>query len=139
MPEPIGEVAGRTAEESFYSLHIDEDRATLRATMRGFWTVETAQFFMVEMHQHIAACRARFGGSLKQITDLATMPIQSQEVTAILSVSGHYKPGDRVATISGSALAKIAARRVYETYPDGVHRDTFLSPSAAETWLQAYS
>jgi hypothetical protein len=130
---PSSAEAGRA-----FDIALDASQGTLRIRMRGFWTVQVASHFMLENRAKIATCRARFG-RLKQLVDLVGMPVQSQEVTAIVHDISLYKPGDRVAVVLDSTLAKMAARRTLNEYPDGVAREAFVSASAAETWLHAYS
>ncbi|MBV9841798.1 MAG: hypothetical protein JOY99_09770 [Sphingomonadaceae bacterium] len=137
MPATITADGAETGVQQ-YTITLDEGSGTIRVTMRSFWTVEISRRFIAELGSLMNSSRARFG-RVKVVSDITTMPIQSQEVFEIVSGESLYRAGDRLAIVLDSALAKIAARRVLDGFPEGVQREAFISPRAAETWLQAYS
>lgn len=113
----------------------DERLAVLRVKSSGFWSVrQIATYF-----QNYNACVARWHErqmTVTSICDLREAAAQSQEVTDLLSrsVSGVYKPGDRVAMIVANSLVKMQMRRIL----DGEYHEFFLSLAAGEQWALAH-
>lgn len=113
----------------------DDRLAVLRVVSSGFWSVrQIATYF-----QNYNACIARWHGRQMNVTaicDLREAATQSQEVTDLLSrsISGIYKPGDRVAMIVANSLVKMQMRRVL----DGQYHEFFLSLPAGEQWALAH-
>ncbi|MBV9843275.1 MAG: hypothetical protein JOY99_17360 [Sphingomonadaceae bacterium] len=127
----IGESAGK------FVIHWDEARAAVRIETFGIWSVDDFNEFYPLVRAAYDKSRARLGYALV-LVDGTKAHVQTSELIQYMQAQGQIisKPGDRVAVIVSSSLLKLQMKRVTEAV-DTVQY--FLSPSAADTWLNAYS
>jgi hypothetical protein len=121
--------AGSLATEVDYGLGI------IRGTAIGFWSVQQVDAHFTALDRCVRALHHR-GLTVSVIVDMrASAPAQSQEVSMRLKagVTGIYRPGDRVAMVLATSLAKMQLRRIL----DSEYHEFFLSLSAAEKWALA--
>jgi hypothetical protein len=121
-----------------FKFELDDPAQTLRVTLEGTWTPAVAQAFVTAHNSAAEHCRREYG-RLKMITDATRMPIQPQEVTAVINSGQQLRDGDRFAVVLETTLAKISSRRHLQAVPPTIQWEVFISASAAETWIQAGS
>ncbi|MBO9712788.1 hypothetical protein [Sphingomonas sp.] len=119
------------------SLEVEFDAATgvIRLTGKGAWVTETVEACFREMVALVMQRREQRRPVLV-LVDLSECAVQSDEVAAKIGLGAEkvQQPGDRVAIVVRSSLVKAQLRR---TLPQP--GEIFISASAAETWLMAYS
>ena len=118
------------------TIAIDGERGILRVVGIGSWTPAQADDHFRELRRAAERLREN-GGSLLVLVDLSTANVQSDATAARIRshTDALYAPGDRIAVIVGSCLAKMQMRRTVDL---SCH-EIFISPNAAMTWLTAYS
>jgi hypothetical protein len=115
---------------------IDNESQTVRVKGGGTWREADAQLYFDHQARIIREARIRFG-DLKVLYDVRDWVVECPESVAQFQAINReiYRPGDRLAAIVKSSVDKQNPR---EALAVGT-REAFISSSAAETWLQAYS
>jgi hypothetical protein len=125
------------ATESQGELTIDIDQAAglVRVTGRGFWSPLHADHHFSRLDGVLRGIRMA-GLRVRVLVDLREAAVQPAETIERISRATQevYQPGDRVAIVVGSSLAKMQMRRIVRA----ANHDFFVSPSAAEMWLHAW-
>jgi hypothetical protein len=120
-----------------YDLSFDADHGILQLTVSGFFLPEAIDRFEQDFRAAVADARAR-SARLRFLADAREAMVLAAEVSGrvqALNEALFDRPDDLCATVVGSALAKIQARRLFETES----KRTFLSIDAARMWLTAYA
>ncbi len=119
------------------NLTISADPAfgVIRVLGVGFWTPTIIGDHFDELAFVMRPYRAA-GVSVRMVVDLRKSGIQSQETIVRMQagVKSVTRPGDRMAIVVSSSLAKIQMRRMI----GGEQHEFFVSPGAAQTWADAY-
>lgn len=125
----------RAGGASFLS-GIDNETGTIRMTGGGIWQPSDAQRYFDQQRRVIEQARRRFG-CLKICMDVRAWVVEdSHSVEQFQNMNSElYAPHDRFAALVKSSADKQHAR---DAVPVGI-REAFLSPGAAEVWLQAHS
>lgn len=125
----------RPTQAGFYS-GLDEDTRTVRVMGAGIWHESDAQRYFDQQRAIVDEARRRFG-SLKVFFDVRDWIVENpQSALQFQDMNSEiYRPEDRLVAVVNSSLGKRHPRTAL-----GVgNREAFISMSAAETWLQAYS
>lgn len=120
-----------------YDLSFDPADGILQLTVTGFFPPETLGQFEKDFRRAVADARRR-SARLRLLVDGRKGSVLAPEVSAkvqALNLELVNQPSDLAATVVGSALAKLQARRLFETDS----KRTFLSIDAARLWLTAYA
>lgn len=116
-------------------LSVAYDIATghVRARGAGFYSTRQTNAFFRDWSMIVEAIHGE-GLAVSALVDMSDGQVQSHEVSDIIAsvTNGMYQPGDAIAMLVPNSLAKIQMRRVL----DGRYHEFFLSPNAAETWLE---
>lgn len=125
----------RRLDESDDLYRIWIDGPILRVNARGSWTKPVAETYIREIRRIIAALRNQ-SPALRAIVDRSDTPVFQPEVHELLvaTYAGILREGDRIALIVNSSMVKGDIRRL----TDREETRTFLSLSAAKTWVLAY-
>lgn len=125
----------RSGQATFFS-GIDNDTGTIRMVGQGIWRPADAQRYFDQQRWILEQARRRFG-ALKVFMDLRGWVVEDS--SSVLQFDGInrelFRPEDRLAAIVGSSVDKKHSR---DALAVGT-REAFVSPNAAEIWLQAYS
>jgi hypothetical protein len=107
----------------------------IRVEGSGFWSPAVMDAHFDELSGILVRYRAA-GTAVKMVVDLRASGVQSQETMVRMQagVSSITQPGDRMAIVVNSSLAKMQMRRVIG---DEQHA-FFVSPEAALKWAEAY-
>jgi hypothetical protein len=115
---------------------IDTATRTIRVMGGGVWHAADADRYFEQQAPIVAEARRRYG-AVRAFYDVREWVVQRpqcalqfQERNAAL-----YRPEDRIAALVGSSLCKQHPRTALGTE----NREVFISPTAAERWLQAYA
>ncbi|MDQ2764693.1 MAG: hypothetical protein M3Y22_14820 [Pseudomonadota bacterium] len=113
----------------------DTTPGVVHVTGIGFWTPFVMDTHFSQLRLAIAPFRKE-NHPVKMIVDLRTSSVQSFETTERMKVGAASvtEPGDRMAIIVDSSLAKMQMRR---TIGDAQH-EFFVSHNAAVQWVLAY-
>lgn len=126
-----------TAVEPNGELTIEVDQASglVRVTGRGFWSALHADHHFSKLDAILRGIRMA-GLRVRVLVDLREAAVQPAETAERIGRATQeiYQPGDRVAIVVGSSLAKMQMRRAARI----ANHDFFVSPSAAEMWLHAW-
>ena len=111
------------------------DGPVLRIDAKGVWDIEAAEAYVRDITRIIAELRLA-NPLLRAIVDRSNTPIFGAGVPEILMQTYDHilRSGDRIAMVVDSSLAKGQIRRI----ADREETQTFLSISAARTWVLAY-
>jgi hypothetical protein len=122
--------------QAAFTCGIDNESQTVRVMGGGIWREADAQLYFDHQTRIIKEARIRFG-DLKVLFDVRDWVVECpQSVVQFQKMNREiYRPGDRLAAIVKSSVDKQNPR---EALAVGT-REAFISSSAAETWLQAYS
>lgn len=107
-----------------------------RTRCSGLWSYRQAEAHLKDWLRFVTAVR-QAGKPLHVLADLSQSSVQKPEVAEMLhgSLGNLYQDGDHVAVVVPSSLSKMQMRRVLDDRFHGY----FLSHSAAETWLKAWT
>lgn len=99
---------------------------------QGLWTVEQMSVHLDE-YRALVARRRRSGVQVEVLVLLEHAGVQSAAVTDALTrgLQSCHRPGDRVAMVVPSALARVQMRRVLSTD----FHEYFASEASARAWL----
>ncbi len=103
---------------------------------KGFWTPSVMTTHFEQLQTSVSAFR-QTKRAVKMIVDLRGSLVQSPETIERMKggAASVTEPGDRMAILVGSSLAKMQMRR---TIGDAQH-EFFVSPEAAAKWVEAYA
>jgi hypothetical protein len=118
-----------------FQIDIDDAAEIIRVAGYGFWTIEILDRHFDRLRSAIAGRRSQWR-AIRVLVNLQKAEIQPAEVIERIDARTRqiYDPGDRVAIVVTSSLAKLQMRR-------GITRlqhDFFISEHAAVTWLRAH-
>lgn len=117
---------------AYYTIDVDTHRRLMRATLSGFWNIETVSAFLAEIERKEGKLRAA-GKPYFVVTDLTEFPVQTREIADELE--NHLKAwsnaGAFSAIISSSALAALQVKPIAE----GGNRRYFSAQDDAMDWL----
>ncbi|MDO6416471.1 hypothetical protein Q4F19_18960 [Sphingomonas sp. BIUV-7] len=101
----------------------------------GLWSVAMIEEHFGELKAMLSALREQ-GKAVRVLVDMSGAAVQPPEVAAVIRTATQdiYEPGDRIAMIVGSTLAKMQMRRLV----DNDVMKLFVSAQASENWLRAY-
>ncbi len=115
-----------------YTIDVDPHRRLMRATLSGFWNIQTVYAFLAEIEHKEAKLKVA-GKPYFVMTDLTEFPVQTREIADELE--NHLKAwsnaGAFSAIISSSALATLQVKRIAE----GGNRRYFCAQDNAMDWL----
>jgi hypothetical protein len=122
--------------QAAFSCGIDNESRTVRVMGGGIWREADAQLYYDHQMRIVREARSRFG-KLKVLFDVRDWVVECpQSVVQFQDMNREiYRAEDRLAAIVKSSVDKQSPR---EALAVGT-REAFISSSAAETWLQAYS
>lgn len=119
-----------------FSSGVDNSSGTIRMTGSGIWRPADARRYFDQQRHIIEQARRRFG-PLKILMDLRGWIVE--DPASVLQFEGInselFRPDDRLAAVVGTSVDKKHSR---EALAVGI-REAFISPGAAETWLQAFA
>ncbi|PZU07520.1 hypothetical protein [Sphingomonas sp.] len=115
---------------------LDNATGTVRCTGGGIWREADAQLYFDQQTKIVAEARRRFG-ALRVFIDVRDWVVENeQSVLQFCAMNAQiYSAADRLAAIVKSSADKQHPRTALAV---GI-RESFVSPNAAEMWLQAYS
>jgi hypothetical protein len=113
----------------------DDLMGIVRVIGTGVWTPAYVDAHFVELRAHIDAIRDR-GDDVLVLVDLSGSDVQPAATAERIKANTDdlYRPGDRIAVVVGSCLAKMQMRRTVNPS----FNEVFVSANAALTWLMAY-
>jgi hypothetical protein len=116
-------------------IEVDPVGGLVRVTGRGFWTRIYAEQHFSRLDMVLRGIRMA-GLKVRVLVDLREAVVQPADTAERISrATGElYRPEDRIAIVVGSSLAKMQMRRTVRA----ANHDFFVSPSAAELWLNAW-
>lgn len=118
-----------------YTFDTESSERVLRCTSSGIWSVAEADRYLAELS--IRTIEARKRGPLRLLIDAREHPLQPAPVVQRMHNLERVliqTLSDRVAFLMASCLYKMYAHK----FIDHPQISTFISPSAALTWLLAY-
>ncbi len=121
------------SEPGLYEIIRDDQLKILRINRVAVQQLSDVDRYLAVLGDAVRDARLRFG-RVRVLADLRNSPIRTQEAAERMRVGNLalYRDGDRVALIVESSLLKMQLRRTLVEY-----QNIFLSPHAAETWLNA--
>ncbi len=125
----------RRAGERLDCYRVWTDGPILRIDARGVWDSRVAEAYSNDIRQIVAELRT-LRPHLRAIVDRSDAPVFGADVPERLmaTYASVLRAGDRIAMVVDSSLVKGHIRRL----ADREETQTFLSISAAETWVLAY-
>lgn len=115
---------------------IEIETGTVRVMGAGVWRKADADLYFDQQRRIIETARRRFG-PLKVFFDVREWVVENEQSALQFQHMNNeiYKPEDRLVALVKSSLNKEHPRIAL-----GIgNREAFMSMTAAETWLQAYS
>jgi hypothetical protein len=124
-----------TSQAAFYS-GLDMASGTVRVMGAGIWREADADRYFLHQRAIVTEARRRFG-ALKVFFDVRHWVVEGpHSATQFQDANSQiYRPDDRLVSVVASSLDKKHPRTALSVGAP----ESFLSLSAAETWLQAYS
>jgi hypothetical protein len=121
---------------SAFSSGIDVCTNTVRVMGAGIWREADADAYFEKQRRIIEEARRRFG-PLRAFYDVRDWVVESPDSAMMFqTMNGEiFKPEDRIVAVVKSSVDKEPPRVALSAG----HREVFISMTAAETWLQAYS
>jgi hypothetical protein len=115
---------------------LDNVTGTVRVMGSGIWSAPDAELYYIQQRRIVDEARRRFG-NVKAFYDVRGWVVESPEsVEQFIAMNKEiYRPEDRLVAVVDSSVAKPHPRAALAVG----QRESFLSMSAAETWLQAYT
>ena len=106
----------------------------LRGRITKVWDLDTAKAYIDKVHEKFAECRRQFG-SVRYLLDSAAMPMQSQEVQAVMIDVSAFRAGDRYASVTDTALTRLGSKRLLAEMSLPCEWSVFDNMADAERWL----
>lgn len=127
------DVADSTAA---FSSGIDAAAQTIRVVGSGCWTADDAARYFADQQPIVEAARSRYQ-CVKVFFDVREWVVESPQSAIQFQDFNRklYRPEDRLVAVVASSMAKQHSRTALCVGSP----ECFVSMSAAETWLQAYS
>jgi hypothetical protein len=117
---------------NYYTIQFETELRLMRATLSGFWNIQTVSAFLTEIEEKESKLKAA-GKPYFVMTDLTEFPVQTREVVDELEhhLKAWSNAGSFSAIISSSALAELQVKRIAV----GGNRRYFTSKNDAMDWL----
>jgi hypothetical protein len=121
-----------SVEATPFDVSFDRRTGVLHVRVQAYWTDEQADHFIRALASGVAAARDATV-TIAALIDARAMQVQSANSvtssrTADLEI---YRPGDRLAVVTSSALVRMQCRRVFKRSPAHYFDDI----DEAEAWL----
>lgn len=128
-------MSGNELKPGGLTIAADRRLGTVRIHGHGFWSPLIVDAHFTELRLFLVPYR-QSATCVRMIVDIRTASVQSLETTERMAVGVRSAtlPGDRIAILVSSSLAKAQMRRVIGTSS----HEFFLSSEAATRWVEAY-
>ncbi|MDO7844430.1 hypothetical protein [Sphingomonas immobilis] len=122
--------------QAAFSAGLDDATQTVRVRGGGIWYGPDAELYFIQQRRIVEEARRRYG-VLKAFYDVRCWVVENPDSVLQFTAmnSEIYRPEDRLVAVVESSVAKPHPRAALAVG----QRESFLSLSAAETWLQAYA
>ena len=126
--------AADTANNEPFTISTDRASGMMMVTLRGHWNLDDAKRYRSELAEVMGRNHREIGG-LRILFDASDMPLPSGEVAEAVVDAVKCESQDRFATVLGTTLAVMGARRRLSENDPGCTWNVFESAADARRWL----